>query len=327
MSEFRGPLFVVGIPRSGTKMLRDLLNRNPDINLCDPETHFIPYLYLKFDARLPLQPDAVLDDFYREFESMPFQIYSRRMGKEVMGREDMEILRGKQSWEEIFGVILRFYADKTKSDEAIWGDKTPSYMLEMPLLKKIFPKARFLHIIRDPRDVALSSRKAWGHNLYRVATKWRDNIIEARRDARSLAGSYMEIRYEQLIQDAPGVLAEVCRFLDREFVPEMATLSRPSENMGDAKGKSRIVSDNLKKYRNVLRPDVQERIEEIVFPLALELQYEIEFASRYAPLSKYEGYFLKLIDGSKSAARHIREKGLVRGAKINFGNRLQKQRR
>jgi hypothetical protein len=327
MTIFHGPLFIVGVPRSGTKVLRDLLNRSPDINLCDPETHFIPYLYQKFGPKVALHSQAALDALYKEFDSMPFQMYSRRMGKHVMSRQDFEVLRGMQSWEAIFEVILRFYASSKKSADSIWGDKTPSYMLEMPLIKKILPPARFLHIIRDPRDVALSSRKAWGHSLYRVATKWRENILKARRDATVLPDSYLEIHYEDLIRDAPRVLTGVCRFLERDFVPEMTTLSRPSENIGDAKGKPRIVSDNLSKYKATLPRDVQERIEEIVYPLAIELGYEIDFASRYVPLPKYEGYVLKLLDGSKSAARHIRDKGLVRGAMVNVGNRIQKRRR
>jgi hypothetical protein len=160
-----------------------------------------------------------------------------------------------------------------------------------------------------------------------VATKWRENILKARKDATGLAGSYMEIHYEDLIQDAPAVLTKVCQFLERDFVPEMATLSKPSENMGDAKGKPHIVSENVRKYKKILPRAVQERIEEIVYPLAIELDYEIDFAARYEPLPTYERYFLKLLDGSKTAARHFREKGLVRGAMINFGNRIQKQRR
>ena len=155
--------------------------------------------------------------------------------------------------------------------------------------------------------------------------KWRDNILEARSGAGLLAGSYLEIRYEDLIQDAPAVLTEVCRFVEREFVPEMATLSKPSENIGDAKGQSQIVSDNLHKYKTTLPRDVQKRIEEIVYPLAIDLGYEIDFASGYVPLPKYEGYLLKVLDGGRSAARHVLQKG-VRGARISIGNRVQKQR-
>ena len=84
----------------------------------------------------------------------------------------------------------------------IWGDKTPNYLLYLPLLKTLFPKAKFVHIIRDVRDYCLSINAAWQKNPYRAAQRWHDSIKKCRKDGKTLPqGDYMEINYEALIDD------------------------------------------------------------------------------------------------------------------------------
>lgn len=326
MTHFSGPLYVVGSPRSGTKLLRDLLNRNPKINLCDPESHFIPHLFHKFGG----QPDAFnpdLDSFFAEFDKMPFQIYARRMGKPVMTRADFDVLADAKTWDDALSIILRFYGDQDAPVDAIWGDKTPSYVLCMPLLKKITPNARFVHIIRDPRDVALSVHAAWRHNILRSAKKWARNVAIGRRDGRTLGDDYIEVYYEDVIRDPAKTLGRVCDFLGIPFDDDMTTLARPSENIGSAAGKKFIDSSNLGKFRKLLRKKDQRRIEEIVFEQAIDTPYEIDFATAHKPLSRASYALVTASDGAKSAIRYVRKKGLIDGLRINIGNMLQKSGR
>ncbi|MCZ4260848.1 sulfotransferase [Limimaricola sp. G21655-S1] len=323
---FTGPLFIVGSPRSGTKLLRELLNRNPGINLCNPESHFIPYLYRSFGTD-PAFFSVDLDRFFAAFDRMPFQTFSRRMGKRVMRRADFEQLRDALTWAEAFEPILRFYGDPDAPQTAIWGDKTPSYVLDLPLLSEIFPTARFIHIIRDPRDVAVSAQNAWRHNLLRSATKWARNVSVGRRDAAALEGRYMEIFYEDLLRAPEAELRRACDFLDVGYAPEMTSLIRPSENIGKAAGKRFIDAANLGRYRERLSPRAQRRIEEIVFDAARDTPYELEYATRHVPLSPLRLGVVAAMDGSRSAVRYIRKKGLLDGISINLGNRLQKRRK
>ena len=326
MTTFSGPLFVVGSPRSGTKLLRDLLNRNPKINLCDPESHFIPHLFQKFGAN-PDRFDVDLDAFFAEFDKMPFQIYARRMGKPIMTRADFDVLKDARTWDDALKVILKFYGDQDAPDDAIWGDKTPGYVLCMPLLKQIVPNAQFVHIIRDPRDVALSVHAAWGHNMLRSAKKWARNVAIGRRDGKTLGADYIEVYYEDVIRDPAKTLGGVCDFLGIPFAEEMTTLSRPSENIGSAAGKTFIDSANLGKFRKRLRPKDQQRIEEIVYEQAIDTPYTMDFAKEHRPLSSLSSFLVTASDGSKSFVRYVRRKGLIDGLRINFGNLLQKSGR
>ena len=326
MTDFSGPLFVVGSPRSGTKLLRDLLNRNPMINLCDPESHFIPYLFGKFGGD-PDVFDVDLDAFFAEFERMPFQVFARSMGKPVMTRADFDQLADVSTWTDAMRIILRFYGDRDARPDAIWGDKTPSYVRDMPLLKRIMPHARFLHIIRDPRDVALSVRDAWNHNVRRSAAKWARNVAEGRAAGAALGADYMEIYYEDMLRDTAQTLGGVCRFLGIPYDDAMTSLSRPSENIGSAAGKTFVDTGNLAKFRKSMRRSDQQRIEEIVFDQARETPYEMDFATRHRPLSRIEYGMVAGADAARSVVLHIQKKGVIDGIKINIGNRLQKRRK
>lgn len=324
---FSGPLFVVGSARSGTKLLRDLLNRNPMINLCDHETHFIPYLYEKHRTSVPVRDARALDELFNDYDRTPFQVFLRQKGEKHMRRDDFDALMGSQTWSDVLERIVRFHSKKEVPEGSIWGDKTPSYLTEMPALKAIFPTARFVHIIRDPRDVALSSQSAFGHNLFRVASKWAKGVSIGLRDGAALGDEYLEVFYEDLVREPARELRRICDFAGCPFSDDMTTLLKPSENLGDAKGMTAIVANNVSKYREKMTPHELRRVEEIVFPAARSLRYQLEMGERHAPMSSVELAYSTLIDGAKSAIRNCRRFGLASGLRISLGNRIQKLRR
>lgn len=117
--------------------------------------------------------------------------------------------------------------------DAQWGDKTPGYVTEVPRLHTVFPEARFLHVIRDGRDVCLSlKRTGWhGESTWGIARYWADAVSSACRAGRSLPGDqYMEISYERLVQDTENVLREVCEFLGVGFQRGMLDFHETATN-------------------------------------------------------------------------------------------------
>jgi hypothetical protein len=100
-----------------------------------------------------------------------------------------------------------------------WGDKTPQYAHAMPLLLDLFGKARFVHIVRDARDVARSlvALDFGPRNLYAAGRYWRGLVGAARADGERLgAGRYLEVRYEALLADPEAVVGEVLRFVGED---------------------------------------------------------------------------------------------------------------
>jgi hypothetical protein len=149
ISKFSGPLFILGVPRSGTTLLRSLLNQHPNIGIAQAEGHFLPRLVNQFDD----SPDLLLDRdrfsrFYQAFSCTGFFLKMKQQG--LILSEDMLFHSADLgSWCSIFEVVFRFYAPMNKREGFIWGDKIASfsYMDRMAWLKSIFPQARFLHIV------------------------------------------------------------------------------------------------------------------------------------------------------------------------------------
>ncbi|HIB89779.1 TPA: sulfotransferase, partial [Candidatus Poribacteria bacterium] len=170
------------------------------------------------------------------------------------------------------------YAPQEDSNDFIWGDKTPDHLNHMNLLKELYPEARLLHIIRDPRDYCLSMRTTWGKSLYRAADKWRRTLGVARNIGDQYGADYLEVLYESLLEKPAEVLGNICRFLGCKLVPDMISLAKPSEEYGAAKGQIRIVRENQQKYLTQLMPPQIQRIEEIVYPVADAIGYEFQYA-------------------------------------------------
>jgi hypothetical protein len=236
----------------------------------------------------------------------------------VLTAEHLRRAADLDSWASIVDLVLRFYGPKGEDHAGIVGDKSPSYLTHLPLLKDAFPGARFLHIIRDPRDHCLSMHKVWGRNLLRAAELWRRDVRKARKAGQQLGQHYAEMRFEMLLAQPEATLRLVCTFLDIAFDPAMAQLSMPAENLGDTTGQSQIVDSNQRKYLSQLSPTVIKRIEEVVYPLATELGYAPQFADHFHPLHPAAAFFFKLQDGMGWTKFHIQEKGLRQGVEYLY---------
>jgi hypothetical protein len=96
--------------------------------------------------------------FYHELINTVFYFNNQKRGFNIT-IEDLELIQDKQSWASIFEFIMRFFTEEYNSEEFICGDKSPGYVNHLKLLNNVFPNARFIHIIRDPRDHVLSMHK------------------------------------------------------------------------------------------------------------------------------------------------------------------------
>ncbi len=111
-----------------------------------------------------------------------------------------------------------------------WGDKSPSYVRRMRRVHAVLPEARFVHLIRDGRDVALSQLEVHhgADEVTEAAGEWVAGIEKARRASRRVGG-YLELRYEDLVSDAEPLLRRVCELTDLDFDPAMLDYHRDAE--------------------------------------------------------------------------------------------------
>jgi hypothetical protein len=205
--------FIVGVTRSGTTLLRLMLDSHPKLAI-PPETHFLPKL-LRW-AELPEAKPAMLARKVSKH---------RRWGDFEISRK--EYARALRALPELNGTsaaraFYELYA--RKQGKSRWGDKTPGYQIRMLKLRKALPEARFIHVIRDGRDVALSqARRASEPTPLDVAgRRWKSRVLATRLRARRLPeGAYLEVRYEDLVLDTEAELRRICKFIGLRFDKRM----------------------------------------------------------------------------------------------------------
>ncbi|WP_165066838.1 sulfotransferase family protein [Paludisphaera rhizosphaerae] len=218
MSE-NSPLFVVGAPRSGTTLLAAMLSAHPRIQ-GGQETHF-------FNRLARTSTLELLDPRCWPGPATAFLASNLTLGRpvhEAFGLTLEEVRGYLASREPSIAAMLESLTrvNAQREGKPRWLEKTPNHLLHLQDLRRAFPDAYVLRIVRDPRDVALSMcRVPWG-SLSPLANislwqnwdnaSWR--FFEA--DPRS-----MTIRFEELVTDPEGTLRAVCTQIGEEFDPGM----------------------------------------------------------------------------------------------------------
>lgn len=267
-SEFCGPVFIVGLPRSGTKLLRGLLNRHSMIGIPEAETEFLPHWHRDWSRFGDLTDRAQFRDFYADVKDSAYFRYLKEERNHDRSWEEWHQRCANGSLPAVFEALIRI--DTGMGDGGIWGDKSPGYIRHIDLIRHHFPQARIIHIVRDVRDYCLSIQKAWGKDPLRAAQRWVD-AIEAIENQ-----PLLRIRYEDLLEDPKTELSRVCDYLDIEFEESMLHLTQVTENLGDTRGKVGIQTQNRGKYLDVMAPKLRRRIESLSAPTLVRLGYPVE---------------------------------------------------
>ncbi len=133
--------------------------------------------------------------------------------------------------------VRRVYAHwAARRGKARYGDKMPGYVLRIPALATLLPEAHFVHIIRDGRDVALSTMAIPGtdHDPVALAIEWSRRVGAGRRAGTELgSGRYREVRYEDLVTDPTRPAEDLCAFLDLPYEPAMLLVADRHERHPD----------------------------------------------------------------------------------------------
>jgi len=212
--------FIVGSGRCGSTLLRLMLDSHPELAVPD-ETHFVPQL-----ARLAASGANV-------GQLADALCANTRWANWGIRREALLAHATGPDASPLVALLRAFYeCYANRFGKRRYGDKTPPYVFEMPLVRQIFPDARFVHLIRDGRDVALSMReKAWWgpKSMAETAAWWTHTILTARAHG-SGAPDYLEVRYEDLVQDPEATLRRICAFIE---LPWTAAMLRYYEHAGD----------------------------------------------------------------------------------------------
>jgi Sulfotransferase family len=211
--------FVVGAPRSGTTLLRLMLDAHPDLAI-PAETNFIPRVAEECAAASD-SAEAFCTALVSLDRWGDFRVDGQRLRERVARISPFDVA-------EAFRAFYQLCAERF--DKPRWGDKTPTYLLEMTKIQAILPEARFVHIVRDGRDCAVSTKDLWfgPEGGAHAGFWWYSMMNEARMQATQL-DHYLEVRYEDLVADAEPVLRQVCEFADLPWDPAVLRYYERSE--------------------------------------------------------------------------------------------------
>lgn len=203
--------FIVGVPRSGTTLLRVMLDSHPDLAI-PPETHFIPKVYK--ETLISPNPKKTFLDLVTT--SNRWEDFHLDVGELTAAIGRLENYNLKKALFTFYGLYAKRF------NKLYWGDKTPGYVLHMKLIYSILPEAYFFHIIRDVRDVYLSIKNLWWgpSDPHNVIIWWKDRINEARKQAVDLP-FYLEIQFNELVLKPEQTLRKICSCLDLQWNPIM----------------------------------------------------------------------------------------------------------
>jgi hypothetical protein len=274
-------LFIVGAPRSGTTLLQRMVDAHPHIAIT-PESHWIPRWY---EEQTGLTPEGfVTPDLIDSLLEYP------KFGRLGFGREELEglIKSGEQvPYSRFVTGIFDLYG-KVQGKRLV-GDKTPSYARRLRTLHSLWPKARFIHLIRDGRDVCLSyiswkkfSKRAsltpWDEDPVTTSALWWECHVRLAREVGSTLGPdlYYEIRYESLVANPAAECKALCTFLGVTYDDVMLRFheGRIRTKPGlDAKRAWLPITSGLRDWKTQMSVEDVERFEASSGDLLDELNY------------------------------------------------------
>ena len=319
------PIFVVGCPRSGTTLLRLMLDAHPELAI-PPESHFIPLVARvrgRYDQPSGVDAEHLAADVMRGIRFRDWDLPPDAVRAVIRARHPSTLAAAIECF---------FIAYADAHGKARWGDKTPGYSIELPLLSGLFPDAVFVHLIRDGRDVGMSLMEVPRppRSLAEAAQVWRSRVTRGRADGGALGPArYLELRYESMVSDPEAALRAICTLASLEYTPAMLdyhredpTASVPERNWGHHANLARPPTQGLRDWRDRMSAPDQQLFEAVAGDVLSELGYERRFPdvpfaarARAAAVLAYDG------------SRHLVRSARIRAATVRHPEFLPPPRR
>jgi hypothetical protein len=209
-------IFIVGMARSGTTLLSEILNAHSKIAV-SPETHYFRKYWVD-EQNFPLEKRiALIEEFIDGDEFKQFG-YSQEQKKEIR-MEALNAVRKGQS--QILDIVLTRY--RLKHNKPVWCEKTPVHMLYLPQIAKLFPESKFICLVRDPRDTCLSLKKVPFNagSTVSIARRWKKYAGLAVYYQTEYIENFLVVKYEDLIRQPEQQVMKICQFLNIDYQSEM----------------------------------------------------------------------------------------------------------
>ena len=266
------PVFIVGSGRSGTTLLRRLLMQGGQIHI-PPESYVLGGVIRRFSVWRILPWKSATRHVIHEFERHPeFGTW------EISARPILAALAQTPARDRALSTIIdalyRFHSSERGTGTTRWGDKTPSNSYCLTEIHRVFPDAKFLHMLRDGCDV-VASMTAMGRvrTVEEAAGLWTRAVAAISRFSVDHPDAVLEVRYESLAREPEAVARRVCKWLGVEFTPSMILGGIDGQVLGDvathphhANVMNPISASSVGRGRNGLDDPTKRRLQPLLDP-------------------------------------------------------------
>lgn len=282
------PMFIIGSPRSGTTLLRLMLNAHK--NVCvPPECGFIQWLAPKYLSAI--FDKKTIKEFIADLKkTKKIETWNLDFSR----LEEYIERKGSQSFQEVCMCVIAFYASNGRSKSVKYlGDKNNYYIDYLDEILEIFPNAKFLFLIRDGRDVATSYvtinnsiidsdyKPVLPNSIKKIALSWNENNKKIHDFSLKIQPSqYMFLKYEDLITEPLEMCKQICDGLGLEFDENMVHFNQFNDEPKEfiqwkEKTLEKIDSKNLGKYKQVFSDEEIFEFNKIAEESLVKFGYEL----------------------------------------------------
>lgn len=288
------PVFVIGYKRSGTTMMRLMLNKHPDL--------FIPRESESLEE-IPKQYGSVVhqpEDIKNILATLPRKAFKPLIDEDYLHQLLQANLPGGN--DILLACLYQSCMFENERGKIRWGDKRPQHWQFVYTLRQWYPNSQFIHIVRDPRDVSASiedyqqkgvnlSQKNffWRYIPNHLLYAWQQNFAfkTMKKQAEILGDKrYLRVKYEDLVNN-PGLnLQNICKFLelDPKFEAEMLNFQEDAQNVKVSDGKlsncihleqtaKKVNTKSISRYKEIFSEKESKEIEFVCRDLIEEMDY------------------------------------------------------
>ena len=282
------PVFVIGYSRSGTTMLRLMLNRHPDLFIPKESEYFqkVPRLYRGRIHQIK-DIDRILKTLPNYYDSILNEEYLRNFLRDNLPGDNKILLAS----------LYQACAASMGKHDVRWGEKKPQNWQFVYRLRTWYPQAQFVNIIRDPRDVITSMERSLAE-IVKLRTVFPPHIILAWqwqfvfktmiKQEQILGDSrYLKLTYEDLVSEPITHLNQICKFLNlsTDFVNDMLHFNEDARDPKIADGGQHMLGTknklNVKSIGNFNKFLSEQQVREIEF-ICGDIMEEMGYSRLYS---------------------------------------------
>lgn len=290
--KMKQPIFIIGNPRSGTTLLRLMLNAHSQI-LVPPECGFAVWLLQEYEhwtleSCHNVDLDIFLNALFRTRKFATWELNYATLRAAILESKP-------ESYPDLVSLIYSIYGQTHGVSFTRWGDKNNFYLEHVDKIDRMFPAAFYLYIVRDGRDVACSYREINGqdlksryapnlpHEINAIAYQWVLNdkkILQSFQEINN--NKLLYIRYEDIVREPRKTLTSICGFIGEDFEENMieyykeANMNEPKEYLGwKHKVTGRLDRSTVGRYKRDLTPSQIYEFNRVAGEVLVRYGYQI----------------------------------------------------